>query len=214
MSSIANWHYIGAAKRSRLDALENSRPAAEFSAALRAEFTVVCYHRDPGQTDSSYERAIFCGTVEPTLFDWFFNARTGYRGAYYDSPEAGLRFNRSLIDDLAPTLASWAVAQNRECDSDWIRRSLAAPSAKAWLAEHPGLCSACAGQWSPSHHSELHIQNGRWEHAVHTHGEWGSQAPYFTKIRIFGGLINGRGEEWVASQKWGRASHIFEHGWS
>lgn len=214
MSAIVNWQYIGTATRNRLDALENACPAAELSTALLAGFTLACYHRDPGQIDSSFERAIFCATVEPTLFDWFFNTKTGYRGAYYDSPEAGLRFNRSLIDNLAPTLASWAVAQNRENDIDWIRRSLAAPSAKVRLAEHPGLCSACAGEWSSSHVSELYIQNGRWEHAVHTHAEWGRQAPFLTKIRIFGGLINGHGEEWVASHKLGRASHIFEHGWS
>jgi hypothetical protein len=214
VSAIANWRYVGADTNSRLDGLAHSRPAAELPAALRAELTVGCYHRDPGQTDASYERAVFCGTVEPTLFDWFFNARTGYRGAYYDSPEAGFRFNRTLIDNLAPALAGWAVAQHQENDVDWILRSLAAPSAKAWLAEHPGLCPACAGEWSPSYVSALHIQNGRWEHAVHTHAEWGRQAPYLTKIRIFGGLINGRSEECVASHKVDRASQIFKHGWS
>ncbi len=214
MPTPISWRYAGTATSSRLAALEHPRPAAELAAALRNELTLECYHPDPGQTDFSYVRAVFCGTVGPTLFDWFFNAKTGYRGAYFDSPEAGLQFNRSLIDALAPTLTAWVIARHLANNIDWIITSLAAPSAKAWLAEHPGLCQACTGEWSPLYVSELAIQNGRWERAAHTLADWGRQAPLLRKIRIFGGLINAQGEEWVASHKLGRSAHIFEHGWS
>jgi hypothetical protein len=214
MPATSSWRYNGSATSERLAALLHSPLREQLPAALCRGLILACYHRDPGQTDSSYERAIFCGSVDPTLFDWFFNARTGYRGAYYDSPEAGLRFNRILIDHLAPMLVSWAASQDGRKDIDWVRRSLSAPSAKAWLSEHPGVCQECAGEWSQSHSSDLQIENERWESETHTHAAWGRQAPLLSKIRIFGGLINAQNQEWVAGHKKNRATHISEHGWS
>ncbi len=214
MSATTNWHYVGTATSGRMAALASPRPAAELPVVLREGLALVCYHRDPGHTDTSYERAVFCGTVEPSIFDWFFNASTGYRGAYYEAADAGLRFNRALINCVAPTLVRWVIAQDSAENGDWIVKSLCAPSAKAWLAEYPGLCSACEGEWSQSQTSELRIENGRWEQATHTHAIWGRQAPLLTKIRIFGGLINAHGQEWLAAHKEGRATHISQHGWN
>ena len=85
MSDTIPWRYVGTATSERLAALEHPRSAIGLPTALRDELTLVCYHRDSGHTDPSYERAIFCGSVPPALFDWFFNASTGYRGAYYES---------------------------------------------------------------------------------------------------------------------------------
>ena len=170
--------------------------------------------REPREHDASYARAVFCGTVDPRLFDWFFNARTGYRGAYYEAPAAGTLANRALVDQLSDLLVDWALAQQLDCDRPWILASLTKPSAKAWLAECPGLCASCSGEWSPSDVSELQIENSRWEAASHTHSTWGRQAPYLTKIRIFGGLIDSEQSEWLAAHKTDRAAHIWEHGWS
>lgn len=210
----ATWRYVGDAESERLSALAQPLTHAKLPGALQRGLTLKCFHREPRQDDASYERAVFCGTVGNELFDWFFNASTGYRGAFFESPDAGTRANRSLVDQLAEFLADWALAQQLDRDRQWILASLFKPSAKAWLAEHPGLCSLCAGEWSPSYVSKLQIENSRWEVSSHVHSTWGRQAPRMSKVRIFGGFLNAAQNEWLASHKEERATHIFEHGWS
>jgi hypothetical protein len=148
------------------------------------------------------------------LFDWFFNATTGYRGAFFESASAGTQANRAFVDHLAPFLADWAIGQQLDPDRQWVLASLAKSSAKAWLAEYPGLCTMCAGEWSSSYGAELHIENSRWERSAHVHSAWGRQAPLLSKIRIFGGFVDAQQKEWLASHKTERAEHIWEHGWS
>ena len=208
------WRYVGEADPARLSALAQPSPHAELGVALLSGLKLQCFHRERREADPVYARAVFCGSVNPRLFDWFFNASTGYRGAFFVSPEAGFRANRSLVDQLATFLANWAVAQQLEPNSLWALASLAKPSAKAWLAEYPGLCPRCAGEWTPSYIAELQIENSRWECSSHVHSTWGRQAPTLSKIRIFGGFIGAQQNEWVALHKTERATHIWEHGWS
>jgi hypothetical protein len=208
------WRYVGKSDPERLAALAQPLPHAKLPRALQRGLTLKCFHREPRQDDASYERAVFCGTVDAQLFDWFFNASTGYRGAFFESPDVGTRANRALVDQLAHFLSEWALAQQLDRDSQWILASLSKPSAKAWLAESPGLCALCAGEWSPTYVSELHIENSRWEKSSHIHSAWGRQAPCLSKIRFFGGFINAAQNEWLASRKTERARHIWEHGWS
>jgi hypothetical protein len=173
-----------------------------------------CFHWEPRQHGTTYERAVFCGAVDPEVFDWFFNATTGYRGAFFESPEVGNRENRLLVDGLTPFLAEWVLAQDSWHGVHRIRASLSKPSAKMWLAEYPGLCALCAGEWSSSYEPELRIYNSRWECSSHIHSAWGTHAPRMTKIRVFGGFMNADGNEWLASHKSERAAHIWEYGWS
>jgi hypothetical protein len=208
------WHYVGNSDPQRLAALEEPQPYAELVGALQCGLTLRCFHREPREHDASYERAVFCGTVDSYLFDWFFNASTGYRGAFYEAPDAGTRANRTLLNHLTQFLLNWALSQQPDCDRSWILASLSRPSAKAWLAEYPGLCPSCAGEWDPSYVAELHIQNNRWEDSTHVHAAWGRQAPRLTKIRIFGGFIDEHHREWLAPHKAERATHICEYGWS
>jgi hypothetical protein len=119
-----------------------------------------------------------------------------------------------LVDQLAHFLAEWALSQQHDRDQQWILASLSKPSAKAWLAEYPGLCALCAGEWTPTYVSDLQIENSRWEASSHVHSVWGRQAPGLSKIRIFGGFMDATQNEWLASHKTERARHIWEHGWS
>ena len=208
------WRYVGSADSARIAALANALANSELPSALRLGLTLNCFHREPRGDDATDERAVFCGTVDAQLFDWFFNARTGYRGAFYEAQDIGIRANRNLIDHLAAFLVGWISETQPGVDCDWIHSSLSKPSAKAWLAEYPGLCASCAGEWSSTYVSELQIANGRWETSSNVHASWGRQAPRLSKVRILGGFIDGRGNEWLASHKVGRAEHIWEHGWS
>jgi hypothetical protein len=152
--------------------------------------------------------------VDHSLFDLFFNSCTGYRGAFFEDPQTGISANRALFDDLSAFLIDWASTERPNDGRSWIQASLSQPSAKAWLAEHPGLCPKCAGEWSTSYVSDLKIQNDRWELSRHIHAAWGCQAPRLTKVRFFGGFIDKHHIEWLAPHKSERAKHIWEHGWS
>jgi hypothetical protein len=208
------WSYVGNATSRRRDRLERPEPYPELITALTTS-PIACFHREPKQRDDSYTRADFCLDIGDELFDAFFNASTGYRGAYFVEPEKGLAANRRLITELSPVLAEWATARNPQLDGAWLIESLSLPTAKAWLAEDAvALCPSCAGGWSTSYESNLHILNGRWENAPHTHGVWGRQAPESSKLRIFGGFLNDQHQEWVADHKRERAEHIWEHGWT
>ncbi|AZC63263.1 hypothetical protein PCL1391_2545 [Pseudomonas chlororaphis subsp. piscium] len=209
-----SWRYVGTAEPTRLAALTHPLPLTELAGALQCGLKLKCFHREPCQDDAAYMRAVFCGSVSHELFDWFFNASTGYRGAFFESPDAGSRANRRLVEQLADFLTEWVIAHGLYPDRQWVLASLAKPSAKAWLAEHPGICDQCKGEWNTSYISGLQIENARWELSSHVHSAWGRQAPQLSKIRIFGGFIDAQQKEWLASHKTERDKDIWEHGWS
>src|SRR5262245_26612501 len=177
------WNYTGNTDPRRLAALTAGLRLSELIARLKTESRFVCSHSEQKDGDPSYSRAVFCVTVTTELFDLFFNAQTGYRGAYFKGPNVGVRVNRTIIDSLLPTLLHWTAEYCPREDSNWITESLSLPSAKIWLAEEPlSICAKCAGEWSSSYISALKIVNGRWEVSAHTHAVWGSAAPEFTKL--------------------------------
>ncbi len=45
-------------------------------------------------------RAIVQFQVSPELYDWFFNARTGYRARFWIGPEVGIAFNKQIAQVL------------------------------------------------------------------------------------------------------------------
>lgn len=49
-------------------------------------------------------RAIIQFKVDPNLYDWFFNARTGYRAQFLTSPDASAAFNTKIIEVLRNVL--------------------------------------------------------------------------------------------------------------
>jgi hypothetical protein len=50
-------------------------------------------------------RAIVQFQVTPELYDWFFNARTGYRSRFWIAPEVGQTFNGKLVGALSDVLS-------------------------------------------------------------------------------------------------------------
>lgn len=66
--------------------------------------------------------------------DLFFNASFGYRARYCISLEDGERANRCIVDQLLPQLVRhWRALKPYR--APWIRKSLKAPAAKAWILE-------------------------------------------------------------------------------
>ncbi|QQE87916.1 hypothetical protein [Azotobacter chroococcum] len=210
-----DWDYVGRATFDRRTRMQNPPPFSRIIDQLKDEMNLVCFHREQKSSDQSYSRAVFCATVEPALFDLFFNSPTGYRGEFFISPERGVAANRLLLQELSPKLIQFAAIQDTGIDQAWLLESLSKLSAKAWLAEESlSLCSKCAGEWSTSYVSELEIRNGRWECSDHAYSVWGRQAPCLTKIRFFGGFINSTNQEWLAEHKQSRAAQIWQYGWT
>ena len=212
---VTTWRYIGKSDPARVVALLSVVPFSDIADRVRREMNVVCCHTRDCDDSPGFARVIYCAEIGHSLFDLFFNSASGYRGAYFESPENGLAANRQLFHAVMEKLLSWSSEHCKDEDSTLIRRSLSASSAKVWVAESTlELCASCSGEWSTSHKSELEIANGRWELENHTHAKWGRQAPRFRKLRIFGGFVNYSNDEYVAPHKVHRANDIWRRGWS
>lgn len=215
MVDMTEWQYKGTCDEARILALEVNAPFEDIAGRLEREMEITCCHTCRCCDRKGYKRTIYCVEVTPQLFDIFFNSEFGYRGEYFRSPKIGLSANRMLLDTLSPRLIAWTRVQCPNQDPEFATLSLAAPSAKAWLAEESlSICERCTGEWTPSTRSDLEIVNGRWELDSHTHAVWGCQAHWFRKVRVIGAFLNDTGIEYVAAHKAGRADHIWARGWS
>jgi hypothetical protein len=172
----------------------------------------LCGHGEPCDIDARFARIAYCIEVTGPVFDLFFNARHGYRGSYFDSPHRGLEVNHAIIERLRPVLLTDVQPDGVQVDAS---TSLQCLSAKVWLAElGKQRCPRCAGEWNAPSDGVVEIRNGRWEVDTHPYARYGVRAPYLTKIRIFGGFIDDRGNELIPADKKERNRHIWARGWS
>jgi hypothetical protein len=212
---VTEWKYKGVCDDARLRTLQTSEPFDDIADRLERGMKTVCCHTTDCCDMLGYKRTIYCVEIGPKLFDLFFNSQSGYRGAYFQSPERGLSANRLLLRTVAPRLVAWTSAHSEGQDPEFAAASLSRASAKAWLAEQTlSLCERCKGEWSPTVRADLEISNGRWECDSHMHAVWGRQAPWFAKVRFIGAFLSETGEEYVASRKKHRARDIWARGWS
>jgi hypothetical protein len=207
------WDFSPIADATRRSRLSGAPDFEEIAQAVAGSMRIVCKHPDPCDEAADFIRLVCCVTVEPDLFGIFFNAESGYRGAYFVSAEQGLRANSQLLALVAPALATHTIHSG--LTRMQTEHSLRAPSAKCWLAEvGKGFCPACEGEWTPPQDETPDFLNGRWEHGTEAHARFGRKAPRFTKLRMLGAFVNKSGSEYVTTQKRERARHIHEFGWS
>jgi hypothetical protein len=212
---LTQWSYRGVYSETRIRVLETVTPFENIVHRLNQDMHIVCCHTQECEDKQGYKRVVYCAEVDRELFDVFFNSCSGYRGAYFQSPEYGLTANQILLRTVAQRLTAWTRTYCSDQDYDLAARSLLATSAKAWLAEETlKICGLCRGEWNPSVQTELEIINGRWECDAHTHAQWGRQTPLFKKIRFFGAFLDDSGNEYVALHKQCRAEEIHARGWS
>lgn len=209
------WKYKAIADEASLRGLQTNLPFNDIAARLNREMEIRCCHTSDSNDKAGYKRTIYCVKVNAEVFDAFFNSRSGYRGAYFQSPEQGLRANEILLQIVRPRLLAWTHTHCPGEDAEFAAASISSASAKAWLAEKPlSLCAQCEGEWDRSMRASLEIANGRWECDSHTHAEWGRQAYLFSKVRLIGAFLNSGGEEYVVSHKLYRANEISKRGWA
>jgi hypothetical protein len=212
--AIARWELAPSLGNDRLKKLAAPPPFEAIVEEIKKGMEVLCCDVDPCGDADGFERVVYCIKVCPTLFDLFFNSKTGYRASYYHSPYYGLRANDYFIQALLPALV--ATDQTTGVKTvQFIKESLTSPSAKVWLAEpQRGLCSRCNGEWKEPKDGTAEILNDRWEHGDSSNARRGRKAPFFTKIRVLGAFMNARYDEFVPERKRHRAKDIHERGWA
>ena len=96
----------------------------------------------------SQHRAVIQFPVDPDLFDWFFNARTGYRAHFRAHPDCGLAFNadivRALSDRLRRQLPSSVSVKRVDRDMK-ILETISLPSADLVRSLDPELAKLWVG---------------------------------------------------------------------
>jgi hypothetical protein len=108
----------------------------------------VRFGREQAASCSDDWRSVVQFSVGSSLFDWFFNARTGYRAHFKSDYKRGLKFNDAIIEVIAATIhartpdtfcVTQLDAEFKYCDSIVITReafmvvSLASKLSKIWL---------------------------------------------------------------------------------
>ncbi|MBX3607776.1 MAG: hypothetical protein KF788_21055 [Piscinibacter sp.] len=146
-------------------------------------------------------RASFELTVDPDLYDGFFNSPAGYRGQYAQSEAAGEAANRRLVAALLPRLV--AAADNHEAVTDGrLTRSLLGAQAKVWIVESE--VEEQLGAPSPA------IVYPAWE--FHAPDGQGLRAPRGSQLEVKGAWLAPDGTEVVNPAKRRRSNFIYETG--
>lgn len=205
---------------SRLAKLQQHVPFGQIATDIATSLTVLCCHISQ-VAGTGFRRPVYSVAVNRDLFDQFFNSATGYRAEYFRSPWAGLRANTTFMRAVSPALLGSGPSEALGLHVDFIRESLATPSAKVWLAENgkevDPSCPGCQGEWSTASVGNprvAEIRNNRWDVAQGVKSEWGRKAPYLTKLRIMGAFLDGQLNEFVPFDKRFRADEIHQFGWS
>ena len=90
---------------------------------------IVCCHTRDCCDKPGYKRTIYCVEVAPQLFDVIFNSQSGYRGAYFQSPERGLSANGLVLSTVTPRLVAWTRDRCIHQGPAFAEKSLSAASA-------------------------------------------------------------------------------------
>ena len=106
--SMTDWSFenIRAVDRERAERLESTASPLALITALAETLEKamnrgeIRYGLDSLENKFVECRAIIQVKVDPNLYDWFFNSRTGYRAQFWISADAGAAFNTEIIEVL------------------------------------------------------------------------------------------------------------------
>ena len=212
---MSQWRFTHAVDDVRSSALLVAPPFTEIVEVFAGNLDILCCHRQDCDDMAGFSRVAFNLRVPLPIFDLFFNSEHGYRGAYFDSPHAGLSANEACIQRLIPIVLAWAERHEPTFDQSFAQASLASPTAKVWLTEvESNLCEKCIGEWSNPKDGTPEIINDRWEHAGSANGRRGRKAPLLSTLRLFGAFLNERYDVFTPARKRFRAQELSACGWS
>ena len=213
-----NWSFSDLFDETRKEKLSEDHSFSEIITNVFNNLEVLCCHKNNCSDNTSFNRIIYTISIPKDVFDIFFNSFNGYRGEYYKSPFKGIKSNHYFIGKIKNKLleaqCTKSLAQ-KEPSNEFINQSLSCLSAKCWLCETgTELCELCVGEWRSNIQHTTDILNGRWEKSESALAKYGSHAPYFTKLKIFGGFVDNIYNEFTPARKRQRANEIYKFGWS
>jgi hypothetical protein len=178
---VSTWTFSEAVGSERRRRLKSAPPYENVAREVAESMRILCTHPDPCDEAAGYMRLVACVIIDRDLFDLWFNAESGYRGRFFDSPGAGVSANSQLMRLVAPALVSHESHRElKERQAEW---SMSSRSAKCWLAEvGKGFCPSCEGEWSTPQETAAEILNGRWELSATPKALYGRKAPRLTKL--------------------------------
>lgn len=100
-----------------------------------AEFQVLPEDREPCRDKPGYFRASVNIPLTEQLFDQFLNGNSGYRAQYFLGTENGERFNRLLVERVAPLIVDAENLYSDRFDRQFCERSLLGPFTKFWYSK-------------------------------------------------------------------------------
>lgn len=159
----------------------------------------------PSCESPGYFRAMAQVPLAETVFDQFFNGRSGYRAQYYLSPEEGVLYNRDVLQGLKTTLSSAYSKVTLPVSLDQVLRSLDGPHSKVWVFEEKAAFDNAA---------ENSLNPPRW---VENNGARGRRAPLpdHLMLDIKGAFIHPTsGTLFVDPLKLDRACDLFRKGYT
>jgi hypothetical protein len=206
---VAEWGYTDNVPQERRDELAAPGSYSNIVRLVVADAQVVRARAQPGSDRGLTDCVQPIFTLELARYgDAFFNGPFGYRAQYFMSPGLGLAANFALLAALAPKLLGAvdvsAVPGLAKID---ICASLAAASAKIWIAEIPSLLL------SPTRDLAVARWVSEAERGVELAG-WGLCAPAASKFDVKGALMDPYGNEVVPSRKVRRHFDIHHYGFS
>jgi hypothetical protein len=118
-----------------IDASAFEQELADELAQRLAEFQVLPEDREPCRDKSGYFRASVNIPLSARLFDQFLNGSSGYRAQYFIGIDNGERFNRILVERIAPLIVEAEDLYRGRFDRLFCERSLLGPFTKFWYSK-------------------------------------------------------------------------------
>lgn len=248
----SDWGFdnIRAADGKRAGHLEHASPSSALVAATADALTTAIKRRDVrigvDSKDNLFKacRTIVQFPVDRDLYDWFFNARTGYRAQFWSSTGDGIAFNAAISSALAAqfldrlsfpvparkivTIKTNGAREDRDAgsialDHDLASKSLGCAVAKVWICERlmsaEGVITNIFAPVLAAAAREGKLIIPRWVEGAGNHctGE-GLLAPYpdpeYAWLDLKGSFIAGDGSADQIKPDSVRAKALHECGWT
>lgn len=203
------WRYTDSVSQGRRDELAAPGSYSDIVHLVVADAQVVRARAQPGSDRGLTDCVQPIFTLELAKYgDAFFNGPFGYRAQYLVSPDFGLAANAAVLAALAPKLLGAVdISAAPELAKIDVCASLAAASAKVWIAELPSLLL------NPTRDLAVPRWVGEGERGVEL-ARWGLCAPAVSKFEVKGALIDPYGNEVVPSRKVRRHFDLHHYGFS
>jgi hypothetical protein len=167
---------------------------------------------EPCTDRESYFRMSVVIRLPELLFHQLMNGATGYRAHYSVNAELGERFNRRLVEEVAPIIMNATYLYEDRFDRRFCESSLLGPYTKLWFTTE--LTDPSAQERLLTFQEQLRVPRWvrYWQEKARPRKGLLAPAPSEPSVLLNGTFVNDGGG--VYEQKPGRSTHLFDTGWT